>query len=79
LKEAIQGVLGKQVTLVDSAFETAKALHQLLETQDLFTQNKGPGSQRFFTTDSPEKFNKHASLFLGHDKAQAEFTNLGIE
>ncbi len=79
LKEMIQEVLGRRVTLVDSALETAKALHFHLKSRGLLNPQSRSGSQRFFTTDAPEKLTQLAARFLGHELPEVQLTDLGLE
>jgi len=78
LKPLIQEVL-PGVTLVDSAQETAKALRELLSGQGLLAPEGKRGTQRFYTTDAPQKLSELAARFLGHDLARVELTDLGSE
>ncbi|HKX13071.1 MAG TPA: glutamate racemase [bacterium] len=79
LKPLLQEVLGPEVSLVDSAQETAKALKLLLEEKGLLGAGPGPGSRRFFTTDAPQKMVELASRFLGHEIPSAELARLGSD
>lgn len=63
LKEAIQEVVGNQVTLVDSARPTANLLKSELKNSNLL--NEGEGSRKFFVTDAPERVYEIADVFLG--------------
>ena len=64
LYNAIAAVAGPQVTLVDSAQTTARAVSEILTAMRL--ENTGDhGSQSFFTTDDCERFAATGSLFLG--------------
>jgi glutamate racemase len=64
LKQPIASVLGAGVTLVDSAEETARDVHALLEARDLLRAG-GRGSTSFFVTDVPERFVRIGERFLG--------------
>jgi glutamate racemase len=67
LKGVISRVLGPQVSLVDSAEETASEVKQLLSGQGLLA--RGPAqpisAHRFFVSDVPEKFVAVGKRFLG--------------
>jgi glutamate racemase len=78
LKKVIQGVLGKQVTLVDSALETAKVLHAMLAEKGLLSERQIGGKHRYFTTDAPQKLSELAARFLGHEMTHVELTDLGL-
>lgn len=64
LKKVIQQVVGKKITLIDSAQPTAKLLKKLLEEKNLLSKNKKPHYQ-FFVTDSPQRVYGVASQFFG--------------
>ena len=63
LKKIIQKVVGPTVTLIDSAEETSSAVVNLLKERQL-VKERGPGSEQFFVTDSPERFLKVGKLFV---------------
>lgn len=67
LKTVLQKVMGKQVTLVDSAIETARAVKKLLEAEGLLRSSKHPPRHEFLVSDEPEHFRVVAKRFLGHD------------
>jgi len=64
LKAVIGEVMGAQVTLVDSAEETARAVAELLEARGL-ARRHGGGSTSFFVTDVPDRFIRIGQRFLG--------------
>jgi len=64
LKPLIADVMGAQVTLVDSAEETAREVATLLAARGL-TRQDGPGTTSFFVTDAPERFVRVGQRFLG--------------
>jgi glutamate racemase len=65
LKKPIATVMGKNVQLVDSAEETARATRQTLTNLGLLNDSRSPGRRHFFVSDSPGKFKKMGQLFLG--------------
>jgi glutamate racemase len=65
LKKTIGGVMGKRVTLVDSAEQTAAAVKETLARLKLDNPSNKIGKRRFFVSDSPEKFKKLGERFLG--------------
>ncbi|MBF0122475.1 MAG: glutamate racemase [Candidatus Omnitrophica bacterium] len=67
LKTVLQKVMGRGVTLVDSAVETAHEVQNLLEKQKLMRQNQHPPKHQFLVSDEPEHFRVVAKRFLGHD------------
>ncbi len=76
LKVVLQRILGEQVTLVDSALETAKALKSLLGEKKLLRRASGPGQHRFFSTDAPDKMREMAFAFLGRELTEVQLTDL---
>jgi len=65
LKPAIRGALGKDVALIDSAAQTAKAVKRALEERGMRTSKNGMGKCRFYVSDEPGLFKKIGSRFLG--------------
>jgi glutamate racemase len=72
LKPVLQKVMGRGVTLVDSAAETARAVHAVLEQSGLERLSKHPPQNRFLVSDEPEHFRTVAKRFLGHDLPQVK-------
>ena len=67
LKPVLQKVMGRGVTLVDSATETAREVKALLESAGLGRRIKHPPKHEFLVSDEPEHFRIVAKRFLGHD------------
>ncbi len=66
LKEVIGEVMGEEVTLVDSAEETAAEVKRVLsEAKMLDGGVDGKGRHTFYVTDSPGRFMSIGSRFLG--------------
>ena len=65
LTGALGVVMGEQVTLVNSAEETAKDLYRVLLARDLYADRDGPGERRFLATGDPDQFLDLARRFLG--------------
>ncbi len=63
LKNTIQKVVGKKISIIDSATAVAFEVQKLLKEQNL-TNSTGKGSLAFFVSDSPEKFQKLGSKFF---------------
>ncbi len=66
LAQAIQNVVGADVTLVDSAKTTAHAVQKTLNELNIDYTHKNP-RVRFLTTDDREQFIKVGRAFLGKD------------
>lgn len=64
LKQVIREVMGKNVTLIDSAQQVAMEVKKILAAEGEL--NKGrKGKQQFFVSDNPEWFSGLAKRFLG--------------
>jgi glutamate racemase len=64
IKPVIKEVLGKEVTLIDSAKQVAIEVKKILAQEGLL--NKGRrGKHKFFVSDNPEWFSGLAERFLG--------------
>ena len=72
LKTVLQKVMGRGVTLVDSAVEIAHEVRDLLEKQGLVRKNQHPPKNQFLVSDEPEHFRIVAKRFLGHDLPHVE-------
>lgn len=70
LRRAIARYLGRRVTLVDSAEETAAEVRAILESLDLM-RRRGRGSASFFVTDVPDRFVRVGRRFLGEQVESA--------
>lgn len=64
LKGTIRHVMGKNITLIDSAMETAKAVKETLKSLGLERKTDSPPSHRFYVSDNPEKFVRVGERFL---------------
>jgi len=57
--------MGKSVSLIDSAIETAREIEAILRDLSLLRSSEGDSIREFFVTDSPEKFKAIGERFLG--------------
>ncbi len=64
LKPVIKEVLGKNVTLIDSAKQVAMEVKKILAQEGLLNKNRR-GRQEFYVSDNPEWFSSLAQRFLG--------------
>ena len=76
LKNIIRDVMGKNVTLVDSAEQTAAAVKDALCSLNLDNPSNKSGGKRFFVSDSPEKFKKLGERFLGKRIGKVELVDI---
>ncbi len=58
LRYTIDKVMEGKVTLVNPAYETAKAVKGILKEKNLFSSKLDGGEQRFYVSDDPEKFKR---------------------
>lgn len=65
LEKTIQKIMGDQVKLIDSGRETAKVVKQVLIATNLLNRSEKFGSDKFFVSDIPMKFEEIGSRFLG--------------
>jgi glutamate racemase len=64
LKPLIAEVMGTEVTIVDSAEETAREVVSVLDSRNL-ARPGGAGGASFFATDVPERFVRMGQRFFG--------------
>lgn len=64
LKPTLQAVVGEDVRLVDSAYETAREVRRVLEDGDLRRTADAPPAYRYFVSDNPAKFIEVGERFL---------------
>jgi glutamate racemase len=65
LKEVLSAAMGPDVTLIDSAVETAAETRAVLQTLDLRNPGGKNAQREFYVTDSPDKFVAVGERFLG--------------
>jgi glutamate racemase len=64
LKNVIQQTVAEKITIIDSAVPTARAVRELLLTQNLL-RAAAPPNYKFYVTNTPELGQKSAELFFG--------------
>ena len=62
--EVIGGIMGPDVTLVDSGAEAARSLKRQLTERELLADRRG-GEMTLYASDRPEDFGALAGMFLG--------------
>ena len=78
LKEVIREVVGEDVALIDSGHETAAEVFRcLLEKKLMMPISSTPRFNRFFVTDSPERFKQVGSKFMGNNLNNVELVKTG--
>jgi glutamate racemase len=65
LAPVIREILGPQVTLVDSAHETALEVRAVLEARDALRNEESQPRHDFYASDSPMRFREVGRRFLG--------------
>ncbi|MCK5126606.1 MAG: glutamate racemase [candidate division Zixibacteria bacterium] len=66
LKNTIQKVIGKDVTIIDSATSTAIEVEHILNENNLTNEQSEAALYKFYVSDVPDKFAPVAERFLGH-------------
>jgi glutamate racemase len=79
LKAVISRAVGPELTLIDSATETARETAAVLETLRRRGDGKGEGLRKFYVTDSPGRFEKIGKRFLGDARLHAVQVTLGSD
>ena len=72
LADVIRDIMGPEVALVDVGEECARTVAEDLSRQGLRAERTGPGSHRFYVSDSTGAFGRLATIFLGEDATGAE-------
>ena len=75
LKNTIQKVMGDEITLVDSAEETASEIKQVLTHNGLLNDNKPKSEREFYLTDVSDTFISVAGRFLGEKIEKIEMVD----
>lgn len=65
LKDTLAQVAGPNVTLVDSAETTARAVEAKLDALGLRNEGANGRSSHFLATDAPDRFSRVGEIFLG--------------
>ncbi|MDP2167282.1 MAG: glutamate racemase [Thermodesulfovibrionales bacterium] len=81
LKSTISKVMGPEVTLIDSAVETAKEIKATLRERRIAagTRKGRKPVRQFYVTDSPERFKLVGERFLGQEIKNIEMVRLDTE
>jgi glutamate racemase len=75
LKSVISAAVGPEITLIDSATETAKEVVSVLER--LHWKRSGEGIRKYYVTDTPTRFEQMGKRFLGDSLLRAEQVKVG--
>jgi glutamate racemase len=72
IREAIQTVVGNNITLIDSGKEAAKLVQKILTDLKIASQEESRGTFKFFVSDDPGKFTEIGERFLGQPVISAQ-------
>ena len=78
LADAIRGVVGPAVQVVDSAFTSAGVLARLLEARGVRSSAAAAGNVGFLVTDGEERFARVGPVFLGRPIDQAAVVRVDL-
>ena len=76
LKELLSRIMGQEISLIDTAEATAKAVERKLREKNLLRKGSRKAVYKFFVSDDPEKFLQLGRRFLGKNVEKAERINL---
>jgi glutamate racemase len=77
LKPLLHDLLGSDVHLIDSAEETARAVAERLELEDLLAPTGRTGSHRFVVSDDEARFLEVGARFMGERLRDVEVVSMG--
>lgn len=77
MKTVIGNVVGREVRLIDSAYETARETAELLKANGLETTSPNEARYRFIASDAPDTFLALGERFLGSAIDRVETRTLG--
>ncbi|UCE18600.1 MAG: glutamate racemase [Gemmatimonadota bacterium] len=72
LKLVISKVMGPDITLIDSAEETARELRALLQKRELLRRHREDARRTYYVSDVPHRFREVAERFLGNSLGSVE-------
>ncbi len=75
LKGHLSRIMGQEVSLIDTAEATAKAVERKLGEKNLLRKGNRKAVYKFFVSDDPEKFLQLGRRFLGKSMDKAERVN----
>lgn len=76
LKELLSRIMGQEISLIDTAEATAKAVERRLGEKNLLRKGSRKSVYKFFVSDDPEKFLQLGRRFMGKNIEKAERINL---
>ncbi|MFA5323977.1 MAG: glutamate racemase [Smithella sp.] len=76
LKSLLQEIMGKSVTLIDSAEAMADIAADLIDQQNIGNKNRTPPEYTFYVSDLPYRFQTIGERFLGRTLGRVELISL---
>ena len=76
LKTTIKKVVGQDVTLIDSAEETANELLRIVTSDGISSSGKKETTRDFYLTDNSETFIDISGKFLGNEISEIKVTDI---
>ncbi len=76
LKKTIQQIMSDEITLVDSARQTASQIKDVLNKENLLNENNSPSKREFYLTDVSDTFLSVAGRFLGEKIDKIEMVDI---
>jgi len=76
LKNTIQKIMGDEITLVDSAQQTAVQIRDVLTNEDLLNEKNSQSTREFYLTDVSDTFLSVAGRFLGENIDKIEMVDI---
>lgn len=76
MSDVLKDILGPEVQLVDSAYETAREVRDRLLEVDLTREANTPAIHRFVASDSPMRFRQVGKRFLGDMNIDVEHVDV---
>ncbi|WP_069650517.1 glutamate racemase [Caloranaerobacter ferrireducens] len=76
LRYTLSKVMGKEVFLVNPAFETAKTVKEMLKSNDMLKDSTDKPKYKFYVSDDPEKFRRIGGNFLRREIQSIEKVNI---
>ena len=77
IKTVIGNVVGREVRLIDSAYETAREAGEVLRALNLQNETPNEARYRFIASDAPDTFLQLGQRFLGSAIDRVETRTLG--
>ncbi len=79
LSQVIEGIMGRQVTLINMGTSTAAAVAKRLKVTDSLCDGTKPGKQSLFVSDLTDSFCRTASVLLGQDAQSISVKQVEID